>query len=245
MRNPGKGAFGDRQLGGAAPYPVFATDAFTGEANHNLRDGHEFQDWPRVMHWKETSKVAARAPAWSALRADALRAYAWQTDALALDASADAGRARALTHARHHFNPDLRRAHSMAAHNGGGGVAGSSSAARNVLVAEEWPPHAAAAHAAVSGATAATAAAERRAAAAARAGTFSRTRATGGLGLTAAAPGSARAQSPPSPLAPSTAAPLSGVMGETSDIPRSSAVAKAKPRKRRPAVEPAPFADRF
>ena len=259
LRNPGKGAFGDRLMGGATPYPIFATDTFTGEVNLNLRDGHQIQDARQVMCLKEVGKYEASAPAWSKLRADALRSYASRADGLivgrgtdgypitsaAVPNLAEVGRIRALTHARHRFNPDHRRAHSLAQSDGG-------SRTRNVLTAEDWPLEAAFAHAAVLDRL--NYANRRRAYPEQRPATTSMinngsSRPSSSSSVAGRSPLVERAHTPPiSPLALTTTSnrPLEEskkALSKASPLPGGKSTIKH--RKRRPKVAPAPYADRI
>jgi hypothetical protein len=258
MRNPGRGAFGDRLLSGATPYPIFATDTFTGEVNLNLRDGHQIQDARQVMCLKEVGKYEANAPGWSSLRANALRSYASRADAFiigrgpdgypitSLDVpnAAELGRNRALTHARHRFNPDHRRAHSLAQSEGG-------SRTRNVLAAEDWPQQATAAHAAVLDQVNYARSVSSRAYPDQWPATTSMLASSSRPSSSPLAAGTRieRAQTPPvSPLALS--AIVSSPLGDSqkvlskasSPLPVSQST---KHRKRRPQVAPAPYADRI
>lgn len=255
LRNPGKGAFGDRLMGGATPYPIFATDTFTGKVNLNLRGGHQIQDARQVMCLKEVGKYEASAPAWSKLRADALRSYALRADGLIVGRgsdgypitsavvpnSAEVGRTRALTHARHRFNPDHRRAHNLAQSDGG-------SRTRNVLTAEAWPLEATSAHTAIldrlNYANSRRAYPEQRPATTSMINNGS-SRPSSSSSIAGSNTLVERAQTlNTSPLALRTTSnsPLKA-LGKASPLPGGKSTTKH--RKRRPKVAPAPYADRM
>mmetsp|Transcript_22920 Transcript_22920/g.26949 ORF Transcript_22920/g.26949 Transcript_22920/m.26949 type:complete len:165 (-) Transcript_22920:281-775(-) len=110
--HPPKGDFGDKNNSHSTCPASFhrQADAYVrGKPVEELRDGHEIQDWPRVMAFKEDANKHPLAVAMSKKKQATLLKHDWDVSTLGTYAPHELAKERVRNHHRHRHNPDLQR----------------------------------------------------------------------------------------------------------------------------------------